>query len=307
ITLTIVGRTLLGSEVAEDTRVVSEALPVLLEGVNQRILSSMPPAFHKLPSLKNSRMKRAAEALNQIVLRIIGERRALSAEENDSRHDLLSMLMAARDEDTGEGMTDQQLRDEIMTIFLAGHETTANLLAWTFFLLSRHPAIEKKLRAEISSVMDQRTPGPEDLMKMPYGTMVLEESLRLYPPAWVIAREAKSADKIGGFTIPAGAIMVLSPYVMHRVPKYWENPEGFDPERFREEEVAKRPKFAWFPFGGGPRLCIGNAFAMMEAQLILTMVLQKFRLDLVPGHIVTPEALITLRPKYGVQMTLHRM
>jgi cytochrome P450 len=190
-------------------------------------------------------------------------------------------------------------------VLLAGHETTANALTWTFYLLSQHPAVLRRLQAELAELLGGRTPGVADLPRLPYTRMVIEESMRLYPPAWVITRRAINDDELGGDHIPAGATVMFSPYAMHHNPRYWDNPEGFDPERFTPERSAGRPAFAYFPFGGGPHLCIGNGFAMTEAQLILATVVQRYRLDLVPGHPVVPEPLVTLSARHGLLMTLH--
>jgi cytochrome P450 len=215
------------------------------------------------------------------------------------------MLLAARDEDTGEGMNDRQVHDEVMTIFLAGHETTAVLLSWTWYILSRHPQIWERLRAELSDVLGGRTPTVEDLPRLGYTEMLTQEALRLYPPAWVLTRMPKEDVEIGGYRIPRGATIYLSPYVTHRHPAFWDNPEGVDPERFSPERGAGRPRYAYFPFGGGPRQCIGSGFALMEAQLVLATAAQRYRLELVPGQRIALDPKITLRPRGGLLMTLH--
>jgi cytochrome P450 len=210
------------------------------------------------------------------------------------------MLMTATDPETGEAMSDLQLRDEAMTMFLAGHETTANALAWTFYLLSSHPDIERRLRAEIAEVLGDRPPTLADLRALTYSEQVIKESMRLYPPIWALARSAVEEDEVGGFTIPKGSWIFTSPYITHRDPRFWSNPEGFDPDRWTDEEEEKRPVGAYFPFALGPRKCIGEAFAMMEARLILVSVLQRSQLALVPGHTVQIDPTITLRPKEGI-------
>jgi len=220
--------------------------------------------------------------------------------------DLLSRLLLARDPETGEGMPDRQIRDELMTIFLAGHETTANALAWTFYLLARHPLVEFRLLDEIQQVVGNRPPSVEDLPAMSYGAMVFSEALRLYPPAWMFARHAIEEDVIQGYPIPAGTMIFLSPYVTHHHPDYWENPEAFDPERFSEAQSAQRPRYAYYPFGGGPRQCIGNHFAQMEAQLLMTIILQHFRVELVDGIKVKPTPIATLQPRPGVFVYLEK-
>jgi cytochrome P450 len=221
--------------------------------------------------------------------------------------DLLTMLLDARDEATGEGMTDKQLRDEVMTIFLAGHETTATALAWTFYLLSKHPDAARQIRAEVAAVVGDRAPGAEDFPRLKYTTMVIEEAMRLYPPAWLVSRAPRADMVICGYSVPKGSYVLLSPYVTHRHPGLWENPEGFDPTRFAPEKIAAMPRFAYFPFGGGPRQCIGNTFAMMEAVLVLAVLTRRLRLDLVPGQTVVPEPTVTLRPKKGLQMVALRV
>ena len=210
-----------------------------------------------------------------------------------------TMLVFARDEETGEGMTDKQLRDEMMTFFIAGHETTANALSWTWYLLSKDPMVLRRLEAELAQVLSGRLPTAADLPQLSYTLALLQESMRLYPPAWMVARMPLADDEIGGYHIPAQSIVVMSQYVTHRHPDCWENPEGFDPER-----MASHPPPAYFPFGGGPRVCIGNNFALLEARLVLATVAQRYRLELVPGHRIEPEPLVTLRPRYGVLMRL---
>jgi len=301
LTLRIVGETLLSADVSGDADAVSQAVHRVLAETRNRVYRplSIPLA---VPTPGNRRFLDAVRALDAIVYRMIAERRRAGS---DARADLLSVLLHARDEQTGEAMTDRQLRDEVMTIFLAGHETTANALTWTWVLLSRHPEAGRRLRAELSQVLGGRTPTAEDTARLPYLTMVLDESMRLYPPAWMIGRCAAADDVIDGYRIPAGTYVFISPYVTHRHPRLWENPEGFDPERFSPERAAAIPRYAYFPFGGGPRQCIGNGFATMEALIVLGTLAQRFRLDLAPGLRVDPEPLITLRPRGPVLMTAH--
>ena len=193
------------------------------------------------------------------------------------------MLLRARDEETGEGMTDRQLRDEMMTFLLAGHETTAVALSWTWYLLARHPSVLESLRAEVPSALGGRTPAPDDVPRLRYARMVVEEAMRLYPPVWGFFRQALGPDTLGEHTVPKGAVIFISPYVTHRHPRFWDDPERFDPERFTPERARERPRFAYVPFSGGPRLCIGNEFALMEAQLAVAMTVQRYRLELAPG------------------------
>ncbi len=291
VTLEIVGETLLGTQVGDEAERVQGVLGKLLRRANQRMtrIIDLPPP---LPTPQNLELRRWLRVLDGIVLRIIAERRLAPGD------DLVSMLLAARDEETGESMTDAQLRDEAMTIFLAGHETTANALTWTWLLLSRYPAAARALRAELGNAPITLS----DLPRLPLLRMTIEESMRLYPPAWLVARSATGADEIDGYQIPAGSIVFVSPYVVHRNPRLWRDPEGFDPQRFASADAL--PRGAYFPFGGGPRQCIGNGFAMMEAQLVLATIAQKFALELVPGHPVELEPSITLRPRHGMRMAV---
>jgi cytochrome P450 len=204
-------------------------------------------------------------------------------------------------------MTDQQLRDEVITMVLAGHETTANLLTWTFHLLSKHPEIERRVRVEALRVLGpDRDPGLEDVKKLEDTRLVLDEALRLYPPAWSFERQAVQADRLGRYDIEKNDIVGICSYVLHRHPQLWENPEGFEPDRFKAERSASRPRYAYLPFGGGPRTCIGNHFAMMEAQIVLAMIVRDYRLELDPSHPVVLEPTITLRPKHGVRVRRRR-
>lgn len=218
--------------------------------------------------------------------------------------DLLSMLMNARDEATGEAMTDRQLRDEAMTMLVAGHETVASALAWTWHLLAQNPEAEAKLHAELAEVLGGRAPAVDDLPKLRYTQAVFEEALRLYPPAWIITRKALGEDEIGGYRIPTGALVVASPYVTHRSADYWDEPDAFRPARFLPEATAGRHRFAYYPFGGGPRLCIGNTFALVEAQAIIASVAQRYAPRPIPGHPIEVEPGVTLRPKHGLMMAL---
>jgi cytochrome P450 len=255
-----------------------------------------------IPTPGNVRFKRAKKTLDDVVYGLISERRAAAAKSRDFGGDLLGMLMAATEEGSSAGMDDRQLRDEIITMILAGHETTANLLSWTFHLLSKHPEVERRVREEARRVLGDRDPVLEDVRSLEYTKMVIEEALRLYPPAWVFERQAIAPDTLGGYPIEPGAIVALCPYVLHRHPDHWENPEGFDPERFRPERAEKRPRYAYLPFGGGPRTCVGNHFAMMEAQILLAMIVREQRLELEPSHRVVLDPVITLRPKHGIKV-----
>jgi cytochrome P450 len=257
-----------------------------------------------LPTPGNLRARRGLRILERAVWDTIHSRRA-EATRPAPAADLLAMLMAARDEQTGQGMSDRQLRDEVMTMLIAGHETVASALAWTWYLLSTAPAAEARLHAEVDRVLAGRPPAAQDLANLPYTAMVFDEALRLYPPAWIITRRALADDEIVGYRIPAGALVVVSPYVTQRDARFWPDPDAFEPERFLPERAAARPRFAYYPFGGGPRLCIGNHFAAVEAGLVIATVAQRFRLRLAPGHQVAVEPSVTLRPRHGLWMTLH--
>jgi cytochrome P450 len=312
LTLGIVARALFGLEIGEEADVVGDNFTIANEAISNRSKFPLPfPLSWPLPA--NRRFQKAVAKLDEVVEEIIRRRREISnsgmpsGSASESQEDLLSILLQARDADTGEGMDDRQLRDEVMTLMLAGHETTATALAWTWHLLAQNPAVETRLRDELSDVLAGRPPTAADLQRLPYTRMVLDESMRLYPPAWVISRRAEKDDVIGGYNIPAGSIVLISPYITHRHPDFWENPETFDPERFRDEKTADRPSFAYFPFGGGPRLCIGRDFARVEAQLILATVAQRYRFEAVGGHPVEPAPWITLRPRYGIKMIPERI
>jgi cytochrome P450 len=295
LTLRILGRCLFERELTEDADAVGGALQVVLHHTIDK-LGSLIPMPAAVPTPKNLRFRSALRALDRVVLSLIAERRRDGAD----RGDLLSMLLAARDEDSGEGLDDRQLRDEVMTLLLAGHETTAMALSWTFYLLSLHPAARRTLEQEVDATVTGAGPRLEDLPRLRYTRMVLDESLRLYPPAWVITRSATGADELGGYDIPAGSAILLSPYVTQHNPALWDDPEGFDPERFASPENDVRPRYAYHPFGGGPHLCIGAGFAIMEASIVLAAVARRLRVDLEPGRPVTINPSVTLRPTPGI-------
>lgn len=297
LTLEIVGRALLTMDLTDRADTIGRAMTIANERFGQFDVGMIAPW---LPTVKNFRFRRAVDELRQIVLDIIAHRRR----ENRDYGDLLSMLITARDEETGEAMSNEQLRDEILTLILAGHETTANALSWTWYLLSQHPEVERKLHAELDGVLDGRPPAITDLNNLNYTGMVIDEAMRLYPPVWAIGRRVIEDDEISGYAIPRGSNVMLSQWITHRHPKFWESPERFEPERFSAERATGRPRYAYFPFSGGPRQCIGNIFALTEANLVLAAVGQKFSLRLVPGHRVEPHPLVTLRPRYGLKMTL---
>lgn len=301
LTLRIVGRTLLSVDLGGETDRLGPELTTVLAYGEHRIsnLLALPPA---VPTPRNLRYRRAIRVLDSLVYGIIADRRARPDSESS---DLLSMLLATRDEETGEGLSDRELRDQLLTFIAAGHETTAVALAWTFYLLSENPAADERLRAEISEVLDGRTPTIHDLPRLAFTRRVIEESLRLYPPVYGLVRDALKDDEIGGFHIPARSMVVISPYLTHHHPDIWPDPERFDPDRFSPERAEGRPRFAWFPFLGGPHQCIGQEFAMMEATLVVARVAQSFRLRLAQGFRVEPKPMLSLRPRDGMLMTVH--
>jgi cytochrome P450 len=253
-----------------------------------------------LPRFQPKDFRRVIAEFDALVSRIIAARRADAVDHSD----LLGMLLAARDGETGEGLSDKQLRDEVLTIFVAGHETTANALSWLWYLLARHPDAEARLHDEVDRVLGRRMPGFADLAELKWTRMVIDETMRLYPPAHAISRTAIGEDRIGGVRIPPGASISISMYVTHRNPHLWTEPERFDPARFAPAAAAQRHRFAYLPFGGGPRICIGNGFAIAEAQVIVAAIAQRYRLRLAPDQVVEPIGLVTLRPKSGVWVTL---
>jgi cytochrome P450 len=297
VTLQIVGKTLFDADVERDAQDVGKSLEMLLEiGADFRRTLFVP---HWLPTPTNIRMERAIRRIERVLYRIIAEKRASGRDAGD----LLSMLLAAQDED-GSRMTDKQLRDEAITLFLAGHETTANTLSWTWWLLAQNPAVEAKLHEELRAVLGGRTPSLDDLPKLVYTNHIITESMRLYPPAWGTARTAIEDHEIAGYAVPKGSGVSFAQWTVHRDPRWYDAPEEFRPERWEGDLMKRLPRFAYFPFGGGPRQCIGNAFALMEAALILATIAQQYRFRLVEGHPVVPLASITLRPRHGIRAVL---
>ncbi|MGH9143604.1 MAG: cytochrome P450 [Vicinamibacterales bacterium] len=301
LTLSIVGKTLFDVDVEQQAAAVGEALTAVMESFWMMMLP-FAELLERLPVPKLRRARMARARLDAIIFGMIADRRASGRDHGD----LLSTLLSAQDEDEGGGMTDQQVRDEAMTIFLAGHETTANALTWTWYLLSGAPEVEAKLHDEVSRVLQGRLPGVADLASLPYVERVVTESMRLYPPAWIIGRRAIDEYRLGAFVVPPRSILVMSPYIMHRDSRFYTEAGRFDPDRWTPEFRAALPRFAYFPFGGGPRQCIGESFAWMELILLVATISQQCRLRLVPGHPVVPQPLITLRTKHGMRMRVER-
>lgn len=298
LTLRTAGFALFSLDLASEADALGHAFATLWAPLLRYVNFPFPPLWVPTPS--NRRLRASMATLNAAIYDIIKQRR-----NQQQATDLLGMLLAARDEQTREGMSQQQVRDEVLTLLLAGHETTAATLCWIWYLLSQYPEVERRLHTELETVLSGRVPTVADLDALPYTRMIIQEALRLYPPAFGLTRHAKTDDEIGGYAIPSNSMIFVSQYCTHRHPAFWQDPEVFDPERFSQQQSASRPRFAYFPFGGGPRLCMGNTFAMMEAQLVLATVAQRFALRVVPGHPVEPFLKGTLRPRYGLPMTLH--
>ena len=302
LTLGIVAKTLFDADVSHEAEDVDAALSILMgKFLRQAGLALLLPAWVPLPTSRL--LKRAVGRLDKVIYGIIEQRRA----SGQMSGDLLSVFLQAHD-DEGVGMTDRQLHDEIMTLFLAGHETTANVLSWTWFLLGQNREVEEKLIEELRRVLGGRVPTPADLPQLVYTDMVLRESMRLYPPVWVIGRRALSPFRLGEYELPADTNMLISQLILHRDARYFPEPLQFNPDRWSPSDprTTSLPRFAYFPFGGGPRVCIGAGFAMMEAVLLLATIAQQFRIQIVPGQTVKMQPTVTLRPRNGIPVTLKR-
>jgi cytochrome P450 len=301
LTLSIAGKTLFDVDAESHAADVGRALTAVMDSFWTTMLP-FADVLERLPVPRLRRARKARERLDEIIFRLIAERRAEGAA-LERRGDLLSLLLLAQDEeDQNRGMTDRQVRDEAMTIFLAGHETTANALTWTWYLLSGAPEAARCLHAEVDRVLNGRTPLVTDIPALRYVEQVVTESMRLYPPAWLIGRRAIEEYRIGDFTFPARTIFVTSPYVIHRDARYFVDPERFDPSRWTPAFRSGLPRFAYFPFGGGPRQCIGEGFAWVELILVVATIAQRWSLRRVPGHPVIPQPVVTLRTRHGVRM-----
>ena len=302
ITLGIISKTMFSMEFDHGNEIIGHPLDTYMRLAVKRMRTLLPLPLW-LPSKSNKRYKRAISDLDDVLYKIINSRK-IGAE---NYNDLLGMLMAAKDDESGVGMSDKQLRDELMTIFLAGHETTGNALTWAFYLLSKHPEIEQKLYDEINKVVGSRNIEPADFKQLKYTQNVVWETMRLFPPAYVIGRKVDHDVEIGDYYFKKGDMILISQYVMHRDSKYFYKPESFIPERFDNDFLKTIPDYTYFPFGGGPRVCIGNHFAVMEAVLVIACICQRFRLTLLDDHpAVLPQPLITLRPKRGLRMNIFK-
>jgi len=300
VTSGIVAKTLFDADVSDVASRVHDAMTALQNYAIKRFASPIPvPDW--LPTPRNIEKRRAVEELDKILMQIIEERRALAVDKGD----LLSMLLLAVDEENGVQMSNQQVRDEALTLFLAGHETTSNALTWTWYLLSQNPEIEAKVVDEVKTVLGGRLPTLKDLPQLQYTEMVFSEAMRLYPPVWILSRQATTDVEVGDYMMQKGSTVFLCALITQRDARYFEEPEKFIPERFAEEQKDRFLQDAYFPFGDGPRICIGNAFALMAAKIILATTVQRYHLSLVPGQEIVPQRLATLRPKYGLQMNAH--
>lgn len=298
LTLAIAGKTLFDADIEGEATEIGDAVTQAIDTFEIAVLPFTELLDH-LPLPWVLRFNAARARLDDTVYRMIAERRRSDGD----RGDLLSMLLAARDEEgDGTGMTDEQLRDEVLTLLLAGHETTANALVWTWYLLARHPEVERRLHEEVDAALGGAPPAMDDVARLPYTRMVLAESMRLYPPAWLLGHEAAAEVEIGGWRIPAGSLCIMPQMIVHRDARWWRQPERFDPGRFAPEALSSRPRFAYFPFGGGPRQCIGEQFAWTEGIIVLATLAQRWRLTIPPGTIVEPRPVFTLRPRGEVMM-----
>ncbi len=299
LTLQIVAKTLFDAEIGGESAEASAAMETLERGFIARTGRLIAPPFW-LPTPLNVRLGRAVRRLERIILSIIAERR----QSGEDRGDLLSMLLNAQDEDSGRRMSDQLLRDEVMTLFMAGHETTANTLAWAWLFVARHPQVESRLHDELDRALGGRLPTVADLPRLSYAEQIVSETLRAYPTVWTIGREATEPVELGGYRIPAGMTIFMPQWVIHRDARWFDDPQAFRPERWADGLMQRIPRYAYFPFGGGPRICIGNNFAMMEATLILATIAQKYRLALAPDADVALLPSMTLRPAHGIKVVL---
>jgi len=301
LTLQVAGRALFSRDLLGEARELGQAFTDLSEYMNYRMNNPFSlPAF--VPTRPNRKFRQAMRPVDGKIFAMIDERRR----DGQPSDDLLAMLMEARDADTGQGMTEAQLRNEVAVMMFAGHETTSVTLTWACYLLSQNPEAEARLQAELDQVLGGRAPAMADLPRLPYTRAVIDETLRLYPPAFGITRQSIKADEFGGYRIPANASLTLVFYNVHRDARFWSEPERFDPDRFTPERSAGRPPFAYLPFGAGPRQCIGNQFALTEAQLVLATLAQRYQLRLMPGHPVKPNPIFTLRTSHGLPMTAQR-
>lgn len=297
LTLKIAGQTLFSKDISDEDSVLGKAFRTGYEFINYKVNNLWTEPLW-VPTSRNMRFKKAKKTLDDLILDIISYRRQNPSERND----LLSMLMSARDEETGEGMSDKQLQNEAITLLVAGHETAASSLAWTWYLLAEHSDIAEKLQEELGTVLNGSNPSFEKLPQLEYTRRIFDETLRLYPPAWGMVRTPKQDDEINGYLIQKNSIVTVGAFMIHRHPEFWKNPLEFNPDNFLPDKVHQRPKFAYFPFGGGKRICIGQNFALMEATIIIALISQRFKLELLPNQNIEIDPTFTLRPKNGIKV-----
>ena len=324
LALKIVARTVLGTDVRGHERKIHDAFSVILHYIEKlstsklRFLELLPGSRHfrglrawlsRLPSSERKQFLSAIATLNSLIGNVIFQRRAEISKSatGTTALDLVTMLLQAQDPSGQPAMSDTEIRDEVMTLFLAGHETTAAALTWTFYLLAKHPEYHQKIRTEVETVLQDRAPALENLPSLKMCQWVFKESMRLYPPIWRLSRFAREADAIQAYAVPKGSVVVVTPYLIHRDPRYWEQPETFEPERFSPERACSRPRLAYIPFGAGPRACVGALFAMTEAQIILAMICRRIFFGLAPDHQLILEPRLILRPQGGMPMSVRRV
>jgi len=301
LTMGIISKTLFGADMSHEANEIGKAVTESLEAINRRLfrIFSLPTW---VPTTENRRFNRSIEQLDASIQRFIDERRT----SGEDHGDLLSMLLLARDEGDGGIMTDHQVRDEASTLFGAGHETTASALMWTWYLMSQHPTVAARVHEELDGVLGGRPPELHDLTRLTYTEMVLKESMRLFPPAWSVTREPIAEVELAGYRLRKGRVVLINTYGIHHDPRFFPDPDRFDPERFSAQNEKLLPRYAYLPFGGGRRICVGNAFAMMEAKLVIATIAQQFELALAPHQKVAPACVFTLRAKHGMQMLVTR-
>ncbi|WGV23218.1 cytochrome P450 [Halotia branconii] len=301
LTLKIVGLALFNKDISVESSTLGQAFREAFNYVSYKINNVWTEPLW-IPTSRNLRFRQAKQILDRAVLDIINSRRQNPLE----THDLLSMLLTAQDEVTKEGMTDKQLQDEVITLVAAGHETVASALSWTWYLLGKHPDVAANMQDELQTILNGSSPTIEKLPQLAYTRRIFDESMRLYPPSWGLPRVALEDDEIQGYFIPKGTIINIAQFIIHRHPEFWENPDQFDPDRFLPEKVNQRPKFTYFPFGAGQRICIGKSFALMEATIIMASIFQRFHIELVSHQSIEPDATFTLRPKYGIKVKVRK-
>ncbi len=299
--LRIASLTLLGTDISGEADAIGQAYRTTFEYVSLKMNGRLMFSPLWVPTPRNREFRRAKALLDRVALELVARRRAEPAKD-----DVLGRLLAAQDEESGTGMTDEQLKDEAITLLTAGHETGGAAVAWALYLLSKRPDVQQQLHDEVRGCLGGRMPAVADLPRMPLATAVFEETMRLYPPAWGMPRETLADDDLCGYPVPARSTLMLSQLLVHRHPDFWPQPDRFDPGRFLSPAGAERPKFAYFPFGGGPRICVGNQMAMVEGPLVLAALVQRFHFTLVPNQQIVPDPTFTLRPKYGLQLVIRK-